>query len=326
MSTSNLGKRKRRKDIHNESLFEPTMSTAASTEPITTTTTTPPVYFQPIFKSENLFMKLSERQHFDTMFQDNLQQVQKRFQISDAPLEIELRLGTWNPMNGNFKVGVSKDYMQNVMESAFAWSKKNNGVWVDWSQSRDAFYKISNGMQIRTETSVSSDFKVNIKHIWKQKLFDSDFYENNNIGARLAYNREINISSIYNIPLIIIPDFVRLKQRKSLVWTEPSSNLQFHCDFTLSWHGKSFLEADAMQAIRNLPQYEIEFEISNVDNAQNITNTVLEKWKQFINEILHFQSPLDSWSVVQSKKITYEQQHISTGMSTAVETSKKRRI
>jgi len=331
-------KRKRRKDIHNPNLFETQSSSSASLPLITNSppsSSVPipvPVHgpipvpvqcFHPLFTPENLFHILSDKPHFETVFQNHQQCLEKRFSSaineSDAPMEIELRLGTWNPMNGNFKVGVSKDTMQAIMESAFAWSKKNTtSVWKDWSQSRDAFYKLTNGMQIRTETSISNDLKVSIQHVWKQKLYDSDFFEANNFGGRLSFSREVNISSIYNIPLIVFPDFVRIKQRKSLFYKDPVTQDELKIDFTLSWHGKSFLEADAMQAIRNNPNFEVEFEIKS-KNDLNLQNSInIERWMNFINEILYFQNPMKTWTVVQSRKIQYsEREH---------EDSKKKRI
>lgn len=296
-------RRKRRKDIFNEDLF------SSSSSPSTSNENEIVVFFEPKIRYENLFPKLqTNRCHFETVFMDHLLQTKKRssdFSVS-APLEIELRLGCWNPVSGSFKVGISKPRMEEILESAFAWSKKHadKTQWKDWMQSRDAFYKLQNGMQVRTETCVSSDFKVSIRHVWKQKMYDSDFFENDSNGGRLSFNREVNISSIYNIPLIVVPDFVRIKQRKSLVWNE-SPTIQFRCDFTLSWHGKSFLEADAMQAIRNIPGYEVEFEIVSL-SLDCVTEDTLCNFKRFVDEILHVQLPLHDWNVVQSKQVHYE--------------------
>lgn len=177
-------------------------------------------------------------------------------------IELEVRLGHWNPETGKFTAGVSRFFMEktlSLLQSFAAWDRV-----VNWVEMQDFFYKDLKGQTIRTSVMYNEETQqIETRHLIKknfeQHTIAVDGSENPDIRVAVSVEQEVN-SNVVPIPEIVTPEFVRIKQRKSFIYTPPDFQEPiWRFDLTMSWCGVTKAEAEQKQRTE-APIYEIECE------------------------------------------------------------------
>ena len=173
-------------------------------------------------------------------------------------MELEARLGSYDTATNSFKAGISRQKMDDIIQSMHESSFITGDA--EWSEEQDFFYK-HQGRNLRTRVQFdSNNMEIISTTIEKKNIRHLDCitsYGDNDI--RISLKNELPVTQS-NIPTAVNPDFVRIKQRKRF----RSENSKWAFDFTMSWSGRNKDEAELSQQT-NEPLFELECEL--VDNT-----------------------------------------------------------
>lgn len=201
--------------------------------------------------------------------------------IEKYHLELEARFGILNNevtdnSSGVFISSVKKEFFEHVLinlSSFEEWSSIN-----DWKEYQDFFYTLPDNKKIRTTVSYiknnqNNNHMIRTQHIIKNVLSKKTLLLNQNVSesnlcVRLSAAIEYQISEKI-LPDFITTDLVRIKKRKSFLYTPAGMNEpMWQFDLTISWTGKSKMECEIKQRTEN-PNYEIECECLSIKHYQN---------------------------------------------------------
>lgn len=207
---------------------------------------------------------------------------------SEDSIELEARLGRFDRVKNAFVPGVSKEFMDSCIGIFTSWDgwaplpRFKNGTEKSakhsWRHMVDTFYQVpstssSDSITIRTTTTFDGD-EPNFIHCRKDKLAYVDLvseanedlpsYSLDNVyDVRVAASKEhpIHPSALPPSVHITTPVFTRKKLRRSFFYKPLGASKAFwRFDFTISWEGKTLIEADRNQAEDKNTRYEIEVE------------------------------------------------------------------
>lgn len=199
----------------------------------------------------------------EDMAVDSSQQQQQQHRTGH--LELEGRLGRWDEGTRRFEPGVSRYFMNRaltMLTSFDGWSQVT-----PWVETQDFYYKCQDGRRVRTtvgfdETSDSLKRTHVVKTTVRKDTFltsrscegDDDMPD---LRLSLAVEQPVSEQSL---PVMVQPQYVRIKQRKSFYYTPAGfTEAMWVFDLTLSWHGDTKSEAENNQR-SSVPKYEIECE------------------------------------------------------------------
>lgn len=206
-------------------------------------------------------------------------------------IEIEGRLGVFGERG--FSPDVGKDAFFSILSTLESYSRWQKVL--GWAESQDVYYTVDvprqySGAdkalraQVRTSVGVDGQRQLVLVHCIKTKLKTVDMRLKSRgedtcllresrrhpsardgpaprcAAARLAISLERKIP-VGTLPIAVIPDFVRIKQRKRFLLNSLGVELPaFSVDMTLVHSGRSKQEAEQKQASGTDTQYEVEVE------------------------------------------------------------------
>ena len=206
-----------------------------------------------------------------------IQDISKKVSLLLAPaprsahLELEARLGKCD--SEGFCAGVSAEFFEALvhkMDICSAWYSVT-----PWQEYEDVIFNDVRGLAVR-QTVFANRESCNLSISTQQKrhrcklTFGATTCKScpldSNVGhVRIAVSEEIPVSKD-DLPSVVMPVYVRFKQRRS--YTERSSNKDsfWRYDLTKSWSGKT--KQDAEQKSQGMPPvYEVEVEWVPSPNA-----------------------------------------------------------
>lgn len=208
---------------------------------------------------------------------------------ANADMELEARLGRFDPLTGSFRPGVTREYMDvalQVFNACNAWANVT-----PWNYSVDTTYvhggaqrrtSVAFGSETPTRTTLSSAKSPRIRHMVKERLVAVDHvtdrpgFESDADGAE-AYDVRVTLSRETAVdgptPVVVEPTCTRIKLRKSYFYKPVKAVSPFwRFDFTMAWTGTTSIEADRKQASGDT-EFEVEVECMNPQRYLAETNT-----------------------------------------------------
>lgn len=169
-------------------------------------------------------------------------------------VELEVRMG--RRAGGGFDSGVTRVQFARALERLDAYKSWDKKTGSDWEHTMDVFYEIS-GSPVRTTVAYRKDFlkrgQLPRSHIIKTRVASVDGSCSALEGdVRFAVSTETDIP-VTSLPESIVPDFVRIKLRKSF------TKGFWRYDLTQVWQGKDLVGAERSM-MTGRPRYELEAE------------------------------------------------------------------
>jgi len=200
----------------------------------------------------------------------------------ETHLEIEVRLCTRNtlsPVASRYDSGVTKTLFEETLcrlESYKEWDTVS-----EWVETHDTFFAWQDrNTTVRSSVHYAGDETLDAVHIeTARKELQGPVYvfaetQDSSLAVKLSLCREIRVETI-DMPTVVTPTHVRIKQRKSFrLLSSPDhlkssgggggggggGNVAFRYDLSRVWSGRNSREADLRQRVSD-PIYEIEVEL-----------------------------------------------------------------
>ena len=176
-----------------------------------------------------------------------------------ASLELEARVGRADGTGG---LEVSLDELHGIDE---ALRKSPAFESARWEESHCFFFTVA-GNQYRTETRFASEaVSIHAVTVQKRRLQSATIACGGHLACRLALSEERVVT---DAPEVVLPEYVRLRQRASHTYHGPVCSLRY--DLTRTWGGSSRSGVEKKQATE-APRCEVEIEL--LHTAQSASGT-----------------------------------------------------
>lgn len=154
----------------------------------------------------------------------------------------------------------------------------------EWAESHDAFFTVDDvPSEVRSSVSFDSDMLnmkcTNIAKVTVKSFEIAEELATEGCAWRVHLSHE-NVIPADKLPDMILPDKVRIKQRKSFTYKNADATAVWKYDFTLSWTAPTKDEAQQMQFGDVEPEYEFEVELqyAHPDLSDDyLTDSILAK-------------------------------------------------
>lgn len=186
--------------------------------------------------------------------------------------EFEFRLGKLE--DSKFVSGVSAEYFNEIEHDCIACTELSNPeIWVE---EMDIFYTHGK-RRLRTRVTYPTDtLKVTSQTIVKKKIETCDIKIDAPYDGRVCLSCE-TILNPGEIPVIVQPEWVRLKQVKHFVMHDNAGTPIWSFELSKTWSAPTRSEAETLQN-EELPVYEVECELKDKNKYINThTNEYISK-------------------------------------------------